>query len=267
MTRQVLVDAAALEKVLENHKESRFPYTGGMGIDYAGEYEVCTSCFEVMPGMHAKGCPVPALQAALAQAETRANVIEFDKYQPNPNLEPSLDDVLELLAEIEAEASRTEAYSNATQNESTDDWDFAQGQRNVIERIRALITPTESPAESPAESPDEQEHVLKQATEQLAQGPLWLHKKGNVYVELERTIGRHGAAGEMCAYKNGVGSQTTYPVLTDDVRDGEEVVIYRLLDDHQLYIRPARLFDDGRFTRLTLAPVAQPVASAQAKEE
>ena len=112
----------------------------------------------------------------------------------------------------------------------------------------------------------EQKRALKQATEQLAEGSLWLHKKGCVYVEIERTIGRHGAPGEVCAYWNGVDSQTMYPVLTDEVHDGEEVVIYRLLDGHQPYMRPARLFDDGRFIPLTLAPAALLAAHAELLE-
>lgn len=46
----------ALTRLLSDHKYTQFDLQGD------GEHEVCASCHEVVPGLHAAGCPVPEVR-------------------------------------------------------------------------------------------------------------------------------------------------------------------------------------------------------------
>lgn len=104
----------------------------------------------------------------------------------------------------------------------------------------------------------EQVRVLVQATDavnEMLQGKLWLHvKTGGVYLEYDRgdTVFDEKAGGKL------FGGRMCGPLIeaTDDIEAGEEFVRYRNVLTGEGWARPARLFDDGRFIPLVLAPAA-----------
>lgn len=117
----------------------------------------------------------------------------------------------------------------------------------------ATDTPT-----TPAEALAEQERLLKQATDavnEMLRGKLWLHvKTGGVYLEYGRgdTVFDKKAGDRLFSGIMGA------PLIeaTDDIPAGEMFVRYRNVLTGEGWARPARLFDDGRFIPLTLAPAA-----------
>lgn len=114
----------------------------------------------------------------------------------------------------------------------------------------------------------EQERVLAQATDavnEMLRGKLWLHvKTGGVYLEYGRgdTVFDKKAGDRLFSGIMGA------PLIeaTDDIAAGEMFVRYRNVLTGEGWARPARLFDDGRFIPLVLAPAALLAAHAEALE-
>lgn len=76
---KVLVDRAVLEKVLDDHKTTRFEMFNTGGVN--DEYQVCSSCNEVMPGMHLRDCPVSELRYSLALGREYQKFLErFERF-------------------------------------------------------------------------------------------------------------------------------------------------------------------------------------------
>lgn len=121
---------------------------------------------------------------------------------------------------------------------------------------------------TPAECRAEQERVLAQATDavnEMLKGKLYQHvKTGGVYLEYGR--GDH-------VFDKKPGDKLFSGIMgaplieaTDDIPAGEMFVRYRNVLTGEGWARPARLFDDGRFIPLTLAPAALLAAHAEALE-
>lgn len=80
-------------------------------------------------------------------------------------------------------------------------------------------------------------------------GELYRHKKGTVYRELERRVAMWPHAAESLFIL--VTDRTLTPRATDDIRAGEEYVVYENAETGDCWARPARLFDEfERFTPL-----------------
>ncbi len=108
------------------------------------------------------------------------------------------------------------------------------------------MTDTPAPAEALS--------ILEQATRLMnreLRGKLYQHKNGGVYLEYSRRPGFGQEAGEL-VFSGIMGAPLIQ--VTDDVIEDEEIVCYRDVVTGDGYARPARLFDDGRFVSLGLAP-------------
>ncbi len=108
------------------------------------------------------------------------------------------------------------------------------------------MTDTPAPAEALS--------ILEQATRLMnreLRGKLYQHKNGGVYLEYSRRPGFGQEAGEL-VFSGIMGAPLIQ--VTDDVIEDEEIVCYRDVLTGDGYARPARLFDDGRFVPLGLAP-------------
>ena len=123
---------------------------------------------------------------------------------------------------------------------------------------------TDAPERTP-----EQMRLLARATDavnEMLRGKLWLHvKTGGVYLEYDRgdTVFDKKAGDKLFS---GIMGAPLIEV-TDDFPAGEMFVRYRNVLTGEGWARPARLFDDGRFIPLTLAPAALLTAQAPAGGE
>lgn len=112
----------------------------------------------------------------------------------------------------------------------------------------------------------EQERVLARATDavnEMLRGKLWLHvKTGGVYLEYGRADTLFDKKAGDSLFSGIMGA----PLIeaTDDIEGGELFVRYRNVLTGEGWARPARLFDDGRFIPLTLAPAAILAAHTEA---
>lgn len=130
----------------------------------------------------------------------------------------------------------------------------------IAQALQTLRAALSTPA--PAEALSNLEQATQAVNRQLG-GKLYQHRKGGVYLAYQRrSVSIGHKAGEFI-FSGIMGAPLI--LATDDIEEEEEIVCYRNVVTYDGYARPARLFDDGRFTPLTLAPAGL-LARAQAAE-
>jgi len=82
-------------------------------------------------------------------------------------------------------------------------------------------------------------------------GQLWQHKKGGLYWVVERRATRAPLFEGESLYLDSLPEQAA--TVTDDIAANEEMVFYVSANPafvKKWWVRPARMFDDGRFVQV-----------------